>query len=371
MGHAMRNGVALLAVLASLVLVDMPSAALIPDPDARPRLPGSFVERSGTRLLLDGRPYRFTGLNVYNANSIDNCWYTLGKTRAGLNKSLVQMGPGIEAFRAWFFQSQATSNGERDWSAFDHTLEVARNRGFRVVATLVNQWGQCEGWDAYADGYKTESWYRTGYKTLPTSPGMSATYRDWVAQVVNRYRDHPAILGWQLVNEAEAKTSYDGSCSSTAPETLKAFAADMASLVKSIDSNHLLSLGTIGTGQCGATGEDYKSLHSVPGIDLCEYHDYQHGALPSDEWNGLATRLRQCGELGKPLFVGELGIETPAIGGHLGRAGTLRGKLTAQFAAGVVGVLAWNWRDAAHGGASDSGYAIGPGDPALDVLGAY
>ena len=52
----------------------------------------------------------------------------------------------------------------------------------------------------------------------------------------------------------------------------------------------------------------------MPGIDLCEYHDYQSGALPGDEWNGLATRLLQCRQLGKPLFVGELGIETPAVG---------------------------------------------------------
>jgi mannan endo-1,4-beta-mannosidase len=370
----MRKAVGPIVVLASLFLVAMPSAALVPDSetDTSQRLEdGSFVTRSGTRLLLEGRPYQFTGLNIYNANSIDNCWYTLGTGGSGLGTSLIQMGPDIEAYRAWFFQHQATSNGERDWSAFDHALEVAANRGVRVVATLVNQWGQCEGWDAYADGYKTESWYRTGYKTLPSSPGMLRTYRDWVAQVVKRYRDHPAILSWQLVNEAEAKTAYDGSCSSTAPETLRAFTADMASLVKSIDSNHLLSLGTIGSGQCGATGDDYKRLHSVPGIDLCEYHDYQRGALPGDEWNGLATRLLQCGELGKPLFVGELGIETPAVAGLSGRAAILASKLRAQFAAGVAGVLAWDWRDDAHGGSSLSGYEIGPDDPALGVLGAY
>ena len=208
-GNAMRKAVGPIVVLASLVLVAMPSAAIIQDPetDTSQRLADdTFVTRSGTRLLLEGRPYRFTGLNIYNANSIDNCWYTLGTGGSGLGTSLLQMGPGVEAYRAWFFQYQATSNGERDWSAFDHALEVAANRGFRVVATLVNQWGQCEGWGDYAAGYKTESWYRTGYKTLPSSPGMPATYRDWVAKVVKRYRDHPAILSWQLVNEAEAKT---------------------------------------------------------------------------------------------------------------------------------------------------------------------
>jgi mannan endo-1,4-beta-mannosidase len=370
----MRKAVGPIVVLASLVLVAMPSAALVPDSetDTSQRLEdGSFVTRSGTRLLLEGRPYRFTGLNIYNANSIDNCWYTLGTGGSGLGTSLIQMGPGIEAYRAWFFQHQATSNGERDWSAFDHALEVAANRGVRVVATLVNQWGQCEGWDAYADGYKTESWYRTGYKTLPSSPGMPATYRDWVAQVVKRYRNHPAILAWQLVNEAEAKTAYDGSCSSTAPETLRDFTADMASLVKSIDSNHLLSLGTMGTGQCGAAGSDYKDLHSVPGIDLCEYHDYDLAPMPGDEWNGMARRLAQCNELGKPLFVGELGIRTSFVGGLRARAGLLRSKLVTQFRAGVVGALVWDWRDEAHGGSSLSGYETGPDDPALGVLGAY
>jgi mannan endo-1,4-beta-mannosidase len=93
--------------------------------------------------------------------------------------------------------------------------------------------------------------------------------------------------------------------------------------------------------------------------------------MPGDEWNGLATRLRQCGELGKPLFVGEVGIETSLVTNLVTRAGRLASKLNAQFRAGIVGALAWNWRDLDHGGSSLSGFAIGPGDPALAVLAAY
>jgi mannan endo-1,4-beta-mannosidase len=335
----------------------------------------AFVTRSGRRLRLNGSPYRFTGLNVYNANSVDNCWYTLGEVNSevghALHRSLERIGDGNEVIRAWFFQSLATTDGARDWSAFDNTLAVARRHGMRVVVTLGNQWGQCEGWDSYADGYKTESWYTSGYRGRSGSPGMPATYRGWVAEVVSRYRNDPTILAWQLMNEAEDKAFYDGPCSDTAPNALRGFAADMGSLVKQIDPNHLLSLGTIGTGQCGAAGDDYKTLHSVPEIDLCEYHDYQRGAMPGDEWNGLATRLSQCNELGKPLFVGELGIRTDSVGSQLARAGVLASKLSAQFAAGVVGVLAWAWRNGVNGGSSDSGYEIGPKDPALAVLGSY
>jgi mannan endo-1,4-beta-mannosidase len=333
-----------------------------------------FVTRAGTKLRLSGNPYRFTGLNIYNANSVDNCWYTLGEVNSELghplHRTLERVGPGNEVFRAWFFQSLGTTEGVRDWSAFDNTLAVARRHGVKVIATLGNQWGQCEGY-SYPAGYKTESWYEGDYRALSGTSGMPTSYRRYVREVVSRYKDDPTILAWQLMNEAEAKTAYGGSCASTAPATLKAFAADMASLVKSIDPNHLLSLGTIGSGQCGAEGSEYKDLHDVNGIDLCEYHDYQPEAMPGDEWNGLSTRLRECNELGKPLFVGELGIRTDAVGTHLARAGLLASKLSSQFTAGVVGVLAWAWRNGVNGGSSDSGYEIGPGDPALGVLGAY
>src|SRR5207249_2875998 len=39
-----------------------------------------FVTRSGANLLLNGRPYRFAGLNIYNANNQGQCWYQLGTT---------------------------------------------------------------------------------------------------------------------------------------------------------------------------------------------------------------------------------------------------------------------------------------------------
>jgi mannan endo-1,4-beta-mannosidase len=374
-----------IVLICALLAVALPAALTGPAAWADVGVPGvaaadtsadAFVTRSGRQLRLNGKPFRFTGLNIYNANSVDNCWYTLGEVNPDVghafHRSLERIGKGNEVIRAWFFQNLATTDGERDWSAFDNTLEVARQHGVKVVATLGNQWGQCEGWGQYPDGYKTESWYTSEYRGhAGSAPGTPATYRGWVAEVVARYKNDPTILAWQLMNEAEDKTAYDGQCSDTAPQALRGFAADMGSLVKQIDPNHLLSLGTIGTGQCGATDGDYKTLHSVPEIDLCEYHDYQSGAMPGDEWNGLATRLSQCNALGKPLFVGEVGIRTDAVGSQLARAGVLASKLSAQFAAGVVGVLAWAWRNGVNGGSSDAGYEIGPKDPALAVLGSY
>lgn len=337
-----------------------------PSPSARP----GFVYRQGRELMLDGEPYFFTGINVYNATSLElhGCSYGMG-TRESVASSLDGFGSGQEVIRSWFFQYQATVDGRRDWSTFDAVLDVARERGYKVVPVLVNQWGDCEGWPEDA-GYKDESWYADGFRTEPTSPGMSATYEEWVREVVTRYRDEPAILAWQLVNEAEAATGVGGECSETAHATLTAFTRHMGRLVKEIDPDHLLSLGTIGTGQCGARGTEYSDLHSVPEIDLCEFHDYHDvRALPGDRWNGLLRRIAQCDHLDKPLFVGEVGLYATQVDGTLeGRARALDRKVHAQVSAGVVGILAWLWRDAEHGGSSLDGYDIGPGDPVLDVL---
>lgn len=346
-----------------------PTASPTPTPTSSISTGSGFVTRTGTQLQLNGAPYRFRGLNIYNANSNNNCWYSLSSGSTLLD-SLGGIGTAGTAMRAWFFQYEATTNGTRNWTAFDHTLAAARSAGVKVIPVLVNQWGQCEGWSSYSDGYKSESWYQTGYKSLPTSPGMADTYRDWVKEVVNRYKDDPTILAWQMVNEAEDKTTYGGSCSSTAPASLQSFAADIASLIKSIDHNHLVSIGTIGSGQCGSAGSSYKTLYSTAGVDLCEYHDYSLVAMPGDQWNGLATRISQCASIGKPLFVGESGIKTASVGTLVDRATLFAQKLTQQFGAGVVGELLWDWRDAAHGGSSTSGYEIGPADPALTVLAA-
>jgi mannan endo-1,4-beta-mannosidase len=338
-----------------------------------PGTPG-FVQRVGTGLVLDGQPYVFTGLNIYNAATASGvCWYPMAG-QGVLDASLTAIGPGKEVFRAWFFQYEATVGGRRDWSTFDQTLATARAHGLKVIPALIDQWGNCEGWPDPAAGYKNEAWYQNGYRSSPTGPGLPATYRDWVGEVVSRYRDDPTILAWQLVNEAEAGTSLYGTCPPTATASLVDFATDMATLVKSIDPNHLLSLGSIGSGQCGMRGEEYKTVHAVEGIDLCEYHDYDHPTepVPGDEWNGLGVRLAQCQELSKPLFTGELGLRPGESDGTLaGRAAQLDAKLRGQLSAGSVGVLVWAWRNAENGGSALDDFYVGPDDPALTVLAGY
>jgi mannan endo-1,4-beta-mannosidase len=328
-----------------------------PPPPPPPPPSSGFVQRNGTSLVLNGSPYRFTGINDYGANQ------TCGP-QIDLGSALTAWGGGStdpNVVRAWFFQNMATTNGARDWSRFDNVLSTAASHGYRVIVTLANQWSDCD--QGY--GYKTAGWYQSGYTS--NDPSGTQSYRDYIRDVITRYKDKTTILMWQLMNEAEANTSSGGSCPSNAESILQAWATDVSGLIKSIDPNHLVSIGTMGSGQCGAAGSEYQTLHSIPTVDVCEYHDYgsPSTAMPGDQWNGLHAKMDMCAADGKPIFVGESGISSSQDGGNLQtRANWFSSKFSAQFSAGVVGELVWGWE-------TSDGYGFWPGDPTLGVLANY
>ncbi len=348
--------------------IGTPDIAVTPTPTPTPTPavdPAEFVSADGTSLSLQNQPYAFAGVNIYNANSDGWCGHEM-RSPGRLGAALDALDPGSNAFRAWFFQplSLNADASARDWSAFDNTLAEARARGLKVIVTLSDHWGECGS--KVGTEVKTPDWYRSGY--IDVDPGNMTSYRDYVGEVVDRYRDDPTILMWQLMNEAETKDPVTGGCEPGGHFVLQDFAADVSAHIKGIDPNHLVSLGTFGGPQCGPHRDFYRVVHDVATIDVCEFHDYSPmEAMPSFVYedgydNGLQTRIDICHDLGKPLFVGESGV--PRDVGLDERAARVRAKLQTQFRAGVVGYLAWVFADSPL----DATYDLRPGDPALPEL---
>lgn len=325
----------------------------------------SFITARATRLFDGRQPFYFHGFNLYNINGRGNCGYEI----PDLDAELDAIGPSANVVRGWFFQRLATDplTGSLDWNVFDETLATLREHGLRVIATLADEWGACDG-NEPRDRLTLE-WYRSGYRTAPYSDGAPLSYRDWVTAITARYRDDPTILAWQLMNEAEAPVLPDGTCDEPrAVAALEAWATDVAGAIKEQDPNHLVSLGTIGGGQCGMRGPDYATIHAIPEIDLCEHHDYRDWQLVPDD---LRYDLAICRDLGKPTFIGEFGISAVTFGGDLERrAVAMVSKQAAARRAGVVGSLVWAWRSDDDGGSSAVGFDVGPRDPLLDRLAA-
>jgi hypothetical protein len=339
-----------------------------PTPNPVPPPSPGFVTASGSSLYLNGRRFTFAGVNRYNLLTVNPA----GPAYQGCggvfsDAELVNwfneiQAQGINAIRFWAFQ-KFTASGT-DFSRFDYVLNLAGQRGIKVIPTFENQWPDCtEG------GYKHDDWYASGYQ----SPygAYSFSLKDYAGLFVARYRDDPRILMWQLMNEAEIKTS-SGQCGSF--QTFWDFAADLSGYIKAIDPNHLVNIGTMGGGQCGAQGAQYQTLHAIPTVDICEFHDYNHPTevMPGSQWNGLQVRFDQCAALGKPLFMGEAGIKSNCTEldcyAQQVRATLMDAKMAAFFNAGGVGYLYWSYRD---WDGIDPPWTYDANDPLASVIANY
>ncbi|MDQ6691765.1 MAG: cellulase family glycosylhydrolase, partial [Candidatus Dormibacteraeota bacterium] len=324
--------------------------------------PAGIIRATGTHLVLDGEPWRFVGFNDYQLTSQSYSGYTCGgqHSDAEVAFDFAQMHRlGATVVRTWFFQSYVAG---RNWSAFDRVLTNAARYGIRIIPVLSNQWGTCEDYNRTPVRYKTLAWYRAGYRT-DLDYGMPLSYRTFALAVARHYAGDARIAFWQLMNEAEAADSLAGRCQEAAAAgALRRFGDDMAGSLKAVDPDHLVSLGTIGGGQCGTAGADFPLVHAGS-IDMCEVHDY----TPTPQ---SAPRANPCLSLHKPMFIGERGfVADLGTGSTTPQTLTTRARYVKADIAGAFaedacdGYLLWSWTS----GSSQS-YGVGPGDPAGSVL---
>src|SRR5919199_101347 len=214
-----------------------------------------FVTRDGTSFVLAGKPFRFIGTNMYNAAAdpdIYDCGPQMQKPDEELDDWFERFkhDSGGRVIRFWAYQSY-TKGGE-DWRSLDRVMRLANKHDLKVIPVLENQWKDCTEGE-----YKQDAWYAVGY--LKPYGTYLLSYKEYVNRVVERYKNEPAIAAWMLINEAESKTT-EGSAN---PKALYNFTRDMSGYIKSLDKNHLVTLGTIGTGQPGTSEENYEKLYGL------------------------------------------------------------------------------------------------------------
>ncbi|MDP3742163.1 MAG: cellulase family glycosylhydrolase [Candidatus Micrarchaeota archaeon] len=326
-----------------------------PPAPASPSSPPSssgFVTASGTHLMLDNSEYRFVGVNVYGLASDDE--YNCGGNPDNPDEYVEEVFSVLEAnhvnaVRFWAFQSFS----HNDFVAIDRVVNAAKRHNIKLIPTLENHWADCT-----QGGEKTATWYDNPNAAYGS---YTLSYREYVRLIVTRYRNETAILMWQLVNEAESGDA----------AALFTFTADTSSLIKSIDQNHLVNLGTLGSGQAGTNDQRYIDLHSLSTIDVVEAHDYDDEtiALPGYPWNGdvndidtVAADLAVSQQLNKPFFIGEAGISS----NRPDQFALFRAKMDAAFANGTVGYLIWRFNTGECGGS-----CFDQNDDLIDIFNLY
>lgn len=306
---------------------------------------------------LPGGPLpRFGGVNLYMATSLPGRYTCGGETTDGeLSAALdAARASGQDTVRSWFFQSFAKGG---DFTAFDRLLEMTGRRGMRVIPVIANHQPHCE---PSAERWKDLAYYRTGYR-IPGAWGYQQSMRDYARSLARRYRGDRRIRFWQVMNEAETSSSNGRECAkriepnghSVSANVLRAFADDVTGVLRTADPTHRVSLGVMGSNQCGAAHDEYEYVHAGA-VNICDYHDYNDevAKLPGT----LQQRVEQCTRLRKQLVVTESGIQ----GYQADRCFLFGEKIVAAWEQRISGYVTWgNGVEAATPGTTD-GFGLVP-----------
>jgi hypothetical protein len=238
----------------------------------RKRRSRGFVVRDGSNFVKGGRVFKPIGYahnNLLGDNRTFQCAPYVVSYADRSNRVRQMKAAGADIIRFWAFQSYFTNNRtrEREWGALDELVGLARKYDVMLMPVLEAPWVYCQ---PPMRGYLYADWYERGYTTA-TYGVYPVSFRQFAREVVARYKHEPYIFSWTLASEAEAKNRSNNSSN---PQALYNFTVDMVITVKAIDTNHLLTLGVIGSGQPGIEGDHYEHLHAIDGIDYCEIHDY-------------------------------------------------------------------------------------------------
>jgi mannan endo-1,4-beta-mannosidase len=305
-----------------------------------------FVTRNGAAFDLGGQPYRFGGTNDY---------YLHYASQLMVDDVLADaVAMNLRVMRAWTFLecggdkpnsnggcSQGTDHWMQRWSntaggpvyntgpnglqKLDYLLARANQLGIRLILPLTNNWRDFGGMDQYV------TWYGLQFHDqFYTDARIRQAFKNWIATLVNRtnsitgvaYRNDPAIFSWELANEPRcinASLPTSGTCTA---DTLVGWASEMSAYIKSLDANHMVSVGdegfhpgiggTAGSWPYNVTdGVDHARLTALPTVDFGTYHLYPQGwgQSPAQSWGTgwINDHNAVGGTLTKPEILEEFG----------------------------------------------------------------
>jgi mannan endo-1,4-beta-mannosidase len=182
-------------------------------------------------------------------------------------------------------QKQPLEYNEGVMKGFDFLLAEATKRDLKIVFVLNNNWewsggfGQYLEWAKYGNAPlpKTPNWdwnqYSEYIAQFYTCYACKAWYNKWIFYVLNRenkithrkYKDEPTIMAWELANEPRPMKI-------NAVQDYKIWINETANYIKSIDRNHLVTIGVEGVISTLNDETIFSDIHLFKNIDYATIH---------------------------------------------------------------------------------------------------
>ncbi|GLU06428.1 hypothetical protein SLE2022_234650 [Rubroshorea leprosula] len=254
-----------------------------------------FVKRNGTQFTLDGKVLYINGWNSYwlMVQSVEE------DTRPRVS-AMLQAGAkmGLTVCRTWAFndggynalQISPGQFDERVFKALDYVIAEARQYGIRLLLCLVNNLQAYGGKTQYVKWAWEESIaLSSSNDSFYFDPSIRRYFKNYVKAILTRkntitgieYRNDPTIFGWELMNEPRCMSDPFG-------DTLQDWIEEMSAFVRSIDKNHLLTVGLEGfygpkspkkstmnpEAWASTLGSDFIRNSKTTNIDFASVHIY-------------------------------------------------------------------------------------------------
>lgn len=215
-------------------------------------------------------------------------------------------------------------------NGLDFLLYEMRRREMRAVLCLTNYWmwsggmAQFHAWNGgnphipYPQGTGTWWGYERYTERFYPNPKAVDAFRAHVRTMVERtnlytqapYSEDPTIMAWELANEPRGR--YEQTA-------FQQWISETASLIKSLDPNHLVTLGS--EGEAGVTGTNFLKDHSYESIDYATVHIWienrrwynpkkpaTYDKAEAKALEVLQNHIELSKTLGKPLVLEEFGV---------------------------------------------------------------
>ncbi|KAG0648201.1 hypothetical protein D0Z07_5535 [Hyphodiscus hymeniophilus] len=282
----------------------------------------SFAKTNGLLFNINGKETYFMGTNTYwigfltNNADVDLVMTHLAATGLkvlrvwGFNDVTSIPGSGTVWFQSFISGSSPTINtGANGLERLDYVVQSAEAHGISLIINFVNNWTDYGGMQAYCTYYDITitDWY--------TSVVAQAQYQIYIAAVVSRYKTSTAIFAWELANEPR--------CSGCDVSVINTWATTTSAYIKSLDANHMVTMGDEGFGlstlsdgsypfQLSAGGYNWTQNLMIPDIDFGTYHLYPSSWGVADSWGPLwiQAHAEAAAAIGKPVIMEEYGSLT-------------------------------------------------------------
>ncbi|KAA8526376.1 hypothetical protein F0562_008421 [Nyssa sinensis] len=297
-----------------------------------------FVERNGTQFMVDGRVFYINGWNSYWF--MDQAVDEFSRPRV---RAMLQAGAkmGLTVCRTWAFndgdyhalQISPGRFDEQVFKALDHVIAEARQHGIRLLLSLVNNLKAYGGKSQYVKwAWEEGVGLSSSNDSFFFDPSIRHYFKNYVKTLLTRkntitgieYRNDPIIFAWELINEPRCMTDRSG-------DTLQDWIEEMSTFVKSIDKNHLLTVGlegfygpknskklTINPGEWAAElGSDFIRNNKISTIDFASVHIYPDQWFHDTEFKAKLKYISKWmvshiedgeKELKKPVMFTEFGL---------------------------------------------------------------